>query len=338
MLSAQDHARFRRLCDDAQRFVLVTHINPDGDALGSQIGLARFLADRGKDVRIVNHDATAPTLRFIEDPTHPVEVYRPDTHDALLAGCERVILVDNSAPDRLGRMEAVMRRSAGHTLCIDHHPSRETPWAGQILDDASSATAVLIYELVSERDWTPDRLAALAMYVGLATDTGFFRFNSTNARAHVVSAALLELGVEPARVYREICERNTEAYTRLLGHALVGLELSADGAIASVKVTRRLIEQLSAEDVDLSEIATSLLAIGGISVALLFRELDGGEVKVSLRSKGELDVHALASEFGGGGHRTASGIVPPGALDEVVQSVIDRTTQRLAGRSATGAE
>jgi phosphoesterase RecJ-like protein len=187
----------------------------------------------------------------------------------------------------------------------------------------------MIHELVRGAGWTPDLPAATALYVGLATDTGFFRFNSTDADAYQAAADLVREGVEPFRIYRAIYERNSEAYTRLLGHALVGLTVEPR-QLAYVAITRKTLADLDAEQVDSSEITTALLAMDGITVALLFRELDGGQVKVSLRSKGVLDVHKLAAEFGGGGHRNASGIVMAGTLDQAVQVVTQRTTALLA--------
>lgn len=328
MMSPEAHRLFRDLCDGAERFVLTTHVNPDGDALGSQLGLARFLLARGKHVRVVNQDPTPEILRFLEAEGFAVETYDPGTHDEVLRSFDLVVLLDNSAPDRLGRMEPIMGEVAGHTLCIDHHPSRDTPWCHLILDEGSCATAVMVYDLVRDAGWTPDREAAVGLYVGLATDTGFFRFNSTDAKAYDIAADFVRLGAEPSRVYQAIYERNTVAYTRLLGHALSEVHV-AGGAVASAAVTLDLVNRLNAEGVDTSEITTALLAMDGITVALLFRELAGGRVKVSLRSKGVLDVHRLATEFGGGGHRNASGIVMQGTLDEVLRAVTGRIAELL---------
>ena len=329
MIPPESHALFREQCATHQRFVLTTHMNPDGDALGSQFGLARFLLAQGKDVRIVNQDGTPELLRFLEDAAYPVEVYDPEVHDAVLRDRDLVVLVDNSAPDRLGRMEPIMRSVDGNTLCIDHHPTRGTPWSRQVLDEDACATAVMIYELVRGCGWSLDSRAAEAIYVGLATDTGFFRFASADARAYGVAAELLRLGADPAAVYRAIYERNSLAFTRLLGHALTGVQVVGEGQIACVRIRRELLERLDATEVDTSEITTALLAMDGVGVALLFRELDGGQVKVSLRSKGGLDVHALAAEFGGGGHRNASGIVVDGDFDEFASKVTERAVALL---------
>lgn len=324
MIEASGHRAFADLVSGGRLFVLVTHVNPDGDALGSEIGLARFLATRGKEVRVVNSDATPLGLRWLEIDGPVAEPYDPARHDDLFAAADAVVLLDNSAPDRLGKVEPLVRRHAAKTFCIDHHPARETLWGRNILDTSACATAVLVYELVVAAGWAPDRAAAEALYAGLATDTGFFRFNSTSPRAFRMAAELLEAGADPTRSYAEVYERNSPAYTRLLGRALSGLALEADGKLGLVTVTRTMIEECGAESVDTSEVTTHVLAVEGVRVAVLFRELAGGGVKVSLRSKGLLDVQALATEFGGGGHRNASGIVLSGTLDDVVRRVADR--------------
>lgn len=331
MIGAAGHASFQALLQRHRRFVLTSHVNPDGDAIGSEMGLARFLRSRGAEVRIVNQDPTPDTLLFLEKDGFRAEVYDEAVHAAVLDQAERLVLLDNSAPDRFGRVTPRLLSLAEKTFCIDHHPTRETPWAETILDDASCATAEMIFELVTRAGWRPDRAAAEALYVGISTDTGVFRFNSTTPRAHEIAAELLRLGVEPARAYQEIYERNSVAYTRLLGQALTSLRLDAGGAVASVRITRAMLQATDGDGIDTSEMTTALLAMDGVRVALLFRELPGGRIKVSLRSKGDLDVHRLASGFGGGGHRNASGIVLAGALDDVSERIIAEAKRPLGG-------
>ena len=324
MIGPSDHRAFAALIDRARVFVLVTHLNPDGDAIGSQVGLGRYLQSLGREVRIINQDATPRELAFLEFDGPFAEAYDPARHEGFLDACDAIVLVDNSAPDRLGRMEAVALARVAKTFCIDHHPTRGTPWAGNIIDTTAAATALLVYELLRARDHTPDRAAADALYAGLATDTGFFRFNSTSSRALRVAADLLEQGADPTRCYREVYERNSPAYTRLLGRALAGLVLSDDGRVGTVAVTLAMVDACGAHGVDTSEVTTPVLAVDGVRLAVLFRELEGGKVKVSLRSKGAIDVQQLAAEFGGGGHRNASGIVLPGRFDEIVERLTGR--------------
>jgi phosphoesterase RecJ-like protein len=331
MIDARAHDSFGALVARHRRFLLTTHVNPDGDAIGSEIGLARFLRARGAEVRIVNQDPTPETLRFLEAEAFPIEVYDEASHAGAFAGADRLLLLDNSAPDRFGRLEPKLRALAEKTFCIDHHPTRGTPWGETILDDTSCATAEIIFELVTHAGWRPDPAGAEALYVGIVTDTGVFRFNSTTPRAHEIAAALLRIGVQPARAYQEIYERNSVSYTRLLGQALSSLRLDAAGAVASVRITEGMLASCDGDEVDTSEMTTALLAMDGVRLALLFRELPGGRIKVSLRSKGELDVHRLASGFGGGGHRNASGIVLAGRLDEVTERIIAEATGPLGG-------
>jgi phosphoesterase RecJ-like protein len=329
MIGAAEVERFRRAIDDVRAIVLVSHLNPDGDAIGSELGLARFFASRGTSVRIVNQDPAPESLDFLDTDGFALEVYEPGRHDELFATVDRIVLVDNSAPDRLGRLERPLLENAGRTLCIDHHPTRDAPWGESIVDEDASSTTAMIYELLQACGFTPAAAGAQALYVGLATDTGFFRFNSTSPRAHEIAADLLRLGVDPASIYQRLHERNAERYLRLLGHALAGLRVDGGGRIASVEIPRTLVATLGAETVDPTDILNVLLTLDHVKVALLFRELGDGRVKVSLRSKGSLDVHHLASEFGGGGHRNASGIVLAQPLGETVRLVVARASALL---------
>lgn len=321
-----DHALFGAMLERAKLYVLVTHVNPDGDAIGSLVGLGRYLLSLGFEVRLVNQDATPAELRFLEVDGPAAEAYDPGRHDGLLDAADAIVLVDNSAPDRLGRIEAGARARAAKTFCIDHHPTRTTPWAANIIDTSASATAILIYELIRERRGSVDSKGAEALYAGLATDTGFFRFSSTSPRAFRVAAELLEAGADPTRCFREIYERNSPSYTKLLGRALAGLSLAAGGAVATIGITLEMIEACGAAGVDTSEFTTPLLAVDGVRIAILFREMADGRIKVSLRSKGDLDVQKMAAEFGGGGHRNASGIVVTGRFGDIV----DKVTLRAA--------
>jgi phosphoesterase RecJ-like protein len=330
MISAASIEQFHRLIEGANSILVTTHINPDGDAIGSQACLVKFLRSHGKQVRIVNQDPTPEALAFVEDPEVRAEPYDPELHDDLLRETDLLVLVDNSAPDRLGSMEGVMVAAADKTLCLDHHPSRGAPWAHAINDMESCATTAVIYDLTRNCGWQPDLHAAQAIYVGLVTDTGFFRFNSTNAHAHAIASELLSMGIRSDRIYRRIYERNSPAFTRLLGHALTGLRLDAGGTVASVTITRKLIDSLDAANEDTTEISTAMLALDGVRVVALCRELPDGRIKVSLRSKGDLNVHRLALEFGGGGHKNASGIVMSGALEEVVEVVISKAAALVA--------
>ena len=166
-----------------------------------------------------------------------------------------------------------MRDVAGRVLCIDHHPTRETPWAHEILDEAECATACIVYDLIVDADASIDSRTAEALFVGLATDTGFFRFNSTTPRAFEIAAVLMRAGVNPAGCYQEIYERNSPPFTRLLGEGLAAMHLDTEGEVASIRVTQAMVERSGAEGEDTSEMTTVLLAMDRVRIAILFREV-----------------------------------------------------------------
>jgi phosphoesterase RecJ-like protein len=329
VVDAKGHALFTKMTGSLREVVLTAHMHPDGDALGAQLGLAAFLMAQGVDVTIINPDPVAKTLEFMVDKRHEVQTWDPETHTKTLAATSLIILLDNSAPDRLGRMEEVMLANAEKVLCIDHHPTRYVPWKDLILDRDSSATAAMIHELVIRAGWQPDLPAAVAMFVGLSTDTGFFRFNSTNATAHRIAADLLDVGVDTATCYQEVNENNSPAYTRLMGSALAGLRMDGEGAVASVRIDAEMQNKLEAWKVDTSEMTTPMLAVSGVRIALLFRDTGDGNIKVSLRSKGAINVHGLALKYGGGGHPNASGIVMEETLDKAAESLIEGAVRLL---------
>ena len=320
--------RLRPLFDAARTAVLVTHVTPDGDGIGAEICLHRYLVSRGIKARILNTDPLPVHYQFL-DPGGAVEVFDPAAHDAFVRQADLIIMLDNSAVSRLGPLEAATRASRATTVCIDHHNIVEPFWNVNIVDPESSATGELVFQIVRELGGKPDFEAAQAAYVSLVTDTGYFRFGKTTPRAHRAAADLLELGVSPPRVFEEVFERDSVALVRLGGLAVAGLRLEENGRLAYITMTHRQVAECGAESEDTSEIVNGLLAIDGVKMAVLAKELDSNRVKLSFRSKGALDVNRIAQGFGGGGHTNASGAVVPGTLDTVLTQVLQPCRELL---------
>jgi phosphoesterase RecJ-like protein len=173
--------------------------------------------------------------------------------------------------------------------------------------------------------------AARALYAGLVGDTGRFRFGNTGPAAFAMAAALVEAGASPADLFAATEERVSGPYLKLLGRTLGGAELIAGGRLVVLTVPRAVIVELGAADEDTSEIVNEALRLGACRVAALFREQEDGRTKVSLRSKGPIDVNRLARQHGGGGHRNASGIVIPGGLDEVRRRLLPELLTLIGG-------
>jgi len=318
-------ALFERL----DRFVLVTHLNADGDGLGAQFALAFFLRRRGKHVRIVNVDPLPKQYQFLATSLQP-ELYEPAQHDALLAGTDAILIMDNSSANRLGTMRGPIEGSPAVKACIDHHPHPDTQWDVMVIDDQACATGEIVYRLITEAAGRIEPEDALPIYVSIVTDTGNFRFSNTTSTVLSIASDLVAKGVDVPAVYQQIFERNSPTFVRLLGAALASIKQDETGRLGWIVLSRDFLQSVSADAEDTSDIINGILTIDGTRVALLFKEIDEGKTKVSLRSKGTIDVNRLAAEFGGGGHRNASGVVVSMPLDQTVRSILEKARVLIA--------
>ncbi|MDQ7005909.1 MAG: DHH family phosphoesterase [Acidobacteriota bacterium] len=311
------NGELHRLLQSARRVVLTTHRSPDGDGVGSEVGLARMLAAAGAEVRIINVDPLPRLLTFL-DTAFRVETYEPQVHDAVLAAADVIVMLDNSVAARMGRMEPVVRRAAASKACIDHHPDPDSYWNPCLVDTGACCTGQLIHALGEALGWSIDPPAAEALYTALVSDTGRFRFANTSPEAFRMAAALVERGARPARIYARLEEQYSEGFLRMYGEVLAGMESRCEGRLLLLRIPLAMIERHGAAGEDLSEIINQSLGHRESRLAVLFRELEDGQTKISLRSKGARDVNRLARRHGGGGHRNASGIVLPQPLEAAV--------------------
>jgi len=320
-LVAEAAERLGPLLDSARTAVLTTHVTPDGDGIGAEICLHGYLVSRGIEARILNTERLSARYQFL-DAGGVVEVFEASRHDAFVRSADLIFMLDNSAVSRLGPLEEATRASRATTICIDHHNVVEPFWNLNIIDPESSATGELVFQIVKALGGVSDFTAAQAAYVSLVTDTGYFRFNKTSPRAHQAAAEMLERGVSPPHVYEQVFERTSASLVRLGGMALAGLRVEEDGRLAWITLTQHQVEQCGAEQEDTSDVVNGLLAIDRVRIAALIKELPGGRVKLSFRSKGSLDVNRVAQGFGGGGHTNAAGAVVPGRLPELIEIVL----------------
>lgn len=313
----------RRLIHDHQRFLLTTHIRPDGDALGSQLALGRFLTRLGKDVTLINSDPAPYNLGWLPG-ADAVEVF-----DGGLAQRERihaadaVFILDVNAEERLGRLASAVRNAPGTKVLIDHHPDPE-PWFD--LHHARtnvSSTGELVYELIAAEDpGLIDADLATTLYTAIMTDTGSFRYSNTTPQVHRIVATLLERGgIEPAPIHTALFDTRTMESLRLLGKALETVTLVYDGAVGYMVVTQRMYRDTGTTSEDTEGFVGYVLSIESVRAALIFLETESG-TKISFRSKGDTAVNGWARAFGGGGHPNAAGAYVRADLDQVVRDVI----------------
>ena len=343
LVSGQDHltvsdrrrAAIERLGAEfvpGRRVALSTHMNADGDGCGSEVALARLLAQRGLDVRIVNPTPWPDLFAFLLGEDVKEESAKGP---AALQGIDLLIVLDISDVRRLGALAETVRRLQIPKLVIDHHIASEDP-AGEVLftDVSACATGELVYDLGSVLGFELTPPIAQALYAAILTDTGSFRFSNTSPRCHAIAAELLATGVDPEDMYVRIYASAPAGRVRLLADVLSTLGVDEERGLAWLSMTNGTLEKYGVRQEDLDGIVEHARSIAGTRMALFFRDLGYGKVKVSFRSTGEVDVNAFARKFGGGGHAKASGALIPGSLEEVRERVIAAAQQFLSGRSA----
>jgi phosphoesterase RecJ-like protein len=301
--------RFAAFLDRHVRVLLTTHENPDGDGVGASIALAAHLKAGGKDARIVVTPALPENLRFL-DPEGWIEAYEPDgAHRDLAAWPDAWLLIDASEPHRMGALFPAFEATKADRACLDHH-LKDTPkgFDAEFTDPTASASTELIYDLVRPRiggELPP--IMAQALYAGLVSDTGNFRHSNSTPKVHLAAADLIAQGVHPARTFNALYQTATPAKLKLFGRAMAGLQLRDGGRFAYVSVTKADLAACGATYEDLDELVEEPRKLKGVEVAALFSETLDGQAKVSLRSRERVDVNAVCRQFGGGGHRLASG-------------------------------
>ncbi|MEP6574556.1 MAG: bifunctional oligoribonuclease/PAP phosphatase NrnA [Gemmatimonadota bacterium] len=333
MLSADqiaDARSFTEVFEPGQRICLTTHVNPDGDGLGSEVGLLLLLKARGIDAIITNPSPTPDRYHFLfknlpgadRTPEAVKELRRADL----------IVVLDISDVSRLGMLSATVRERGVKVACVDHHVSQgQLPAGPRYVDPGASATGELIFELAEANGWSLSREAARALYVAILTDTGGFRFSNTRPHVLRVAASLLETGLDPEEIYHDVYANAPEGRTRLFAEALQTLVVEPEYGLAWVTVPPGAIERLGVTSDDLDGIVEFPRTISGVKMALLFREIAAGRVKVSLRSIGDVDVAAFSKPFGGGGHTKASGLSMEGSLPEVQAKVLKAAREYLRG-------
>jgi phosphoesterase RecJ-like protein len=313
-----------------QRACLTTHVNPDGDGLGSEAALAHLLRARGVEVSVTNPTPTPARFRFLFEELPGVD----RTGEAVkeIRRADVIVVLDISELGRLGMLAEPVRERGVPVACIDHHVSPGVlPPGPRYVDPTASATGELVFEIAKANQWPLSQPAARALYVALLTDTGGFRFSNTHPRTLRIAAELLETGVDPEGIYLEVYARAPEGRPRLLGEALQTLVVEPEIGLAWVTIPPGAVERLGLTSDDLDGVVEYPRSVDGVRMALLFREISAGRIKVSLRSVGTVDVASFAKEFGGGGHTKAAGLAVVGSLAEVQATVLAAARQYLAG-------
>jgi len=301
-------------------FIITSHVRPDADALGSELGLRAILLALGKTVTIINASAPPANLEFMTPPGVILKL-NSDIPRGSLPATDAFIVVDTCAWQQLGAMSEVIRNSPAPRIVIDHHVSSDQLDAHEFKDVTAAATGELIFELAASLGITFDSTTANWLYAAIATDTGWFRFPSTSPRTMKIAASLMEMGASPHMVYGLVHEQLSLSRLRLGGRALARTVSDADGRLIWLQVDAHDLAETGAVAADTEGLVNQCLTIGGSQAAFIAVELPSGQIKFSLRCRNPHDVAALAEKFAGGGHHLASGCTLPGPMPAAVEKI-----------------
>lgn len=325
---AIDWVRFAAVVRQHHNFVLTSHIRPDCDALGSELGMAGVLEALGKRVRIVNGHATPPNLAFI-DPTKRIGVIGQTVQLADLADADALLVLDTSAWAQLGPMGDVIKQTQAKKYILDHHFSTDDLGAEEFKDTSAEAAGRLVFDAANALGVKITPEIATPLFAALATDTGWYRFGSVSPNTYRVAAALTEAGAKPSEIYNSLYEQDSLGRVRLRGLILARITPELGGRVQHTYVLKEDFAQTGALPADTEDAINMALAIVGTQFAVIFVEQATGGFKLSFRSRCHVDCSQLAGQFGGGGHKAAAGAFITGSLAEAQPKILDAVRQAM---------
>lgn len=314
-----DWTPFNDLVRRHQRFLLTTHIRPDGDGLGSMLALADALERRGKSVRLTVASTLPPRYDFL-DPNHRIRRFVAPGDE--FRDAEAAIVLDTGTWNQLGDFGTLLRGLAVPKVVIDHHLTQDDLGATRLVDATAEATGRLVFDAIAALGDPLSAPAAHCLFVALAMDTGWFRHPNTTPATFALAAELVRAGANPTEAYEQLFEGSSLARLRLTGLVLERLSVACGGRVAHTEIRRADYAATGASPQDSEDLVNYTRSVSGVEVGLFFMEQPQGGVKVSFRSRERLDVARLAEQFGGGGHKLASGAILDTSLAEARTRVL----------------
>ncbi|MCF7885042.1 MAG: bifunctional oligoribonuclease/PAP phosphatase NrnA [Candidatus Marinimicrobia bacterium] len=293
--------------NENEKFLITTHIHPDGDGLGSEKAMYELLIKLNKKPYILNPEPLPYEYDFLNE-NNIFNHYDEEGYPGILEEFDLIIVLDIGSLIRLGEVGKQMRETSKEVICIDHHPIRHDSFDYEMVDSEVSSTAILLYDLLNNH--FPEFLnleIANALYTGILTDTGSFRFKNTDQETLKVATKLVGMGVVPGEIYNQIYENRLPEQTKLLGAVLQNINYELDGKIAWFKITKKMMENAGAKPENIEGFTDFVRGIRGVEVAAKFLEAAADHTRINFRSKGKIVINQLAKNFNGGGHPYAAG-------------------------------
>lgn len=317
--------RIKKFLKNHNNFLITAHTSPEGDSLGSQLAFAIALRSMGKNYQIINSDKYSKEYMFLPGVDKIKTNSKIKTFDA-------AIILDCADISRIGNVVNILRRDMP-ILNIDHHISNSYFGDINLVDTKASSACQILYTLFKRLRVKFDKRIAICLYTGIAVDTGSFRYTNTTATTHFVASQLLKYDINASEIYRNIYENLNFSELKLINSALLNIRMDKTGKIAWVKVTQEMLTRYRPQ-IDLTDnLLNFLRSIRAVEVCVLFKEGigQGKHIRVNLRSRGTIDVNKIAQHFGGGGHKTASGVTLRGlSLKSAEAKIINFIKNRIS--------
>jgi phosphoesterase RecJ-like protein len=305
-------------------FLITSHVRPDGDSIGSSLALALFLEKLKKKVCIIHEHPILPTYEFLpgKDKINLAENYPYKKFPVS-------IVLDCNDLSRIGKVKRFVEKSP-IVINIDHHSGGVGLGKYNYINEDASSVCEIIYKIIKMFGNYIDYDIALCLYVGIVTDTGYFRQNNTTSECLNIIADLIKLGIKPKEVYSLIYETTPYNMMKLIGQVLAEINLAYDNKLLYTRITKKMYEEtgISDSEIESEKIFTHLWTVKGVQVIVLFRELEPNITRVNLRAK-ELDVLQVAKRYNGGGHKLSAGIVINKNLQEAEKLILEEFKNML---------
>ena len=313
----------------AGKILLTTHVNPDGDGVGSEMALYHCLMNMNIKTEIINSSAFPEEYGFL-DPGKVIQQYNPEHDFKRLKEFDLIFIFDVGGITRIGILGDDLAKMEIPCICIDHHPENQIVCDYKVVDDKAPATTCLVYEMIKAIDIDHiDKQIAEAVWVGLMTDTGSFRFENANKKAFGIASELLEYDIKPNEIFKHVYESYSRQRMTLLGTILRTVHYENDGQLAWFTISQDDMKKAGAHLDEISGFTDFIRSIKGVEVSIMFLELESQKVRISFRSKGKVVVNNIARKFGGGGHFFAAGLAVEDTLGNVTAMVLPEVRKAI---------
>lgn len=320
-----------KVINNSKRIIITTHTNPDGDAIGSALGLYYYLKLIGKASFIINDSVTPTNLEFL-DVNNEIRTYSYTDDSSFINNADLIIIVDLNDPKRLRSMQDIVTNSSAKKMMIDHHQDPVDFVDFYYGDTEATSTGELVWDLISKNINLQNIPLANAVYTAIMTDTGSFRFDRTNSKTHRAIAELIGLGANPNYCYEMVYNQSTLGAVQMLGEALSGLELDFENRVCLMTLTKEMFDKTGCLNEETDNFVERTLSVRGVKLGILISYLrDKEELRVSFRSKdGFVNARELAVTFGGGGHTHAAGArIFNSTIEEAKKQVLQEVRRLL---------